>query len=271
MFKIGEFSKLSRVSVKALRLYDELGLLPPAEVDRWTGYRYYSAAQLPRLHRILALKDLGFSLDEVHALVDEELSAAEMRGVLKAKYAEVATRAREADERLAAVEARLRLLEKEDAMSDYEVVLKEIPAVRVAAIRDLIPSYPTQGHLWDELMGHIHRHGVKWGAAPCFTLYHDECYKEKDVDAEVAEPIAGPCPETARVKVREVAGGLMACAVHKGPYDGLNGAYEAIMQWAEANGYRSVGADRDVYLVGPADTKDPAEYVTEVQEPVAKK
>jgi len=270
MFKIGEFSKLSRVSVKALRLYDELGLLPPAAVDKWTGYRYYEAGQLGRLHRILALKDLGFSLGEIGELLRGELSGEELRGVMKAKHAEVAARAREAQDRLALVEARLAALEQEETMSAYEVVLKEVPAVRVAAVRDLIPNYPTQGHLWDELMGHIHRHGVKWGAAPCFTLYHDECYKEKDVDAEAAEPITGPCPETDRVKVREVAGGLMACAVHKGPYDGLYGAYEAILRWAEANGYRSVGPDRDVYLVGPADTKDPAEYVTEVQEPVAK-
>ncbi len=101
MFKIGDFSKLSQVSVKALRYYDELGLLKPVEVDRFTGYRYYSADQLPRLNRILALKDLGLTLDEIGALLDDELPAAQIRGMLRLKQVEARERVEEERARLA--------------------------------------------------------------------------------------------------------------------------------------------------------------------------
>ena len=101
MFKIGEFSRLSRVPVKTLRYYDEVGLLKPADVDPLTGYRYYAATQLPRLHRLLALKDLGFTLQEIAALLADDLSAEEMRGMLKAKRLEIEGRAQEERERLA--------------------------------------------------------------------------------------------------------------------------------------------------------------------------
>jgi len=89
MFKIGEFSKLSQVTVKTLRYYDEIGLLKPAKVDRFTSYRYYSADQLPRLNRILALKDLGLSLAQVAQLLDGDLPPAQIRGMLRLKQAEL--------------------------------------------------------------------------------------------------------------------------------------------------------------------------------------
>ena len=116
MFKIGDFSKLSRVSVIALRYYDELGLLKPAHIDRFTSYRYYSLDQLPRLNRILALKDLGFSLEETARLLDDTLSPAQMRALLQEKQAQIQQRVAEEQARLARVEARLRQIEQEDWM-----------------------------------------------------------------------------------------------------------------------------------------------------------
>jgi DNA-binding transcriptional MerR regulator len=114
MFKIGDFSKLSQVTVKTLRYYDELGLLKPVEVDRFTGYRYYSADQLPRLNRILALKDLGLSLEQIATLfaARDKLTVEQMRGMLRLKQAEAQERVREEQDRLARVEARLRQIEE---------------------------------------------------------------------------------------------------------------------------------------------------------------
>ncbi len=89
MFKIGDFSKLSQVSVKALRLYDQMGLLKPSQVDRFTSYRYYSASQLPRLNRILALKNLGFSLEQIAKLLDDQIPPEQIRGMLRLKQAEL--------------------------------------------------------------------------------------------------------------------------------------------------------------------------------------
>jgi DNA-binding transcriptional MerR regulator len=89
MFRIGEFSKIAQVPGSLLRYYDEIGLLKPVHIDQWTGYRYYSARQLPRLHRILALKELGLTLDQIARLVNEEVSAAEIQGMLALKKAQV--------------------------------------------------------------------------------------------------------------------------------------------------------------------------------------
>ena len=100
MFKIGEFSKLSHVTVKTLRYYDQIGLLTPAEVDRWTSYRYYSASQLPRLNRILALKDLGLSLDQIARLLDDDLPLDQIRGMLRLKQVELQEQLEEEQTRL---------------------------------------------------------------------------------------------------------------------------------------------------------------------------
>jgi effector-binding domain-containing protein len=284
MFKIGDFSKLSQVPVKTLRYYDELGLLKPAEVDRWTSYRYYSADQLPRLNRILALKGLGLSLAQIARLLDGDLPPAQIRGMLRLKQAELQQRVQEEQARLARVEARLKQIEQEGKMPAYEVVLKKVEPQMVVAIRDTIPTYSDQGPLWTELAAYLEQHEAR-ATGPSLTLYHDTEYRERDVDVEVATPVSAPPPESDRVTVRQLLGAEeMACVVHQGSYDTLSQAYNALLAWIEANGYRIVGPNREIYLCCPdneytapdavgyaeylADT--PVEYVTEVQFPVAK-
>jgi DNA-binding transcriptional MerR regulator len=141
MLKIGDFSKLAQVSVKTLRYYGRLGLLKPAWIDRFTGYRYYALDQLPRLNRILALKGLGFSLEQVQRLLRDDLSAAELRGMMRMKHAELERQVQTEQSRLARVEARLRQIELEGTMPEYEVVFKTVPPQRVIGIRDVIPGY----------------------------------------------------------------------------------------------------------------------------------
>src|SRR5688500_12216183 len=108
MIKIGEFSKLVQVPVPTLRYYDQVGLLKPSEVDRFTGYRYYSASQLPRLHRILALKGLGFSLEQIAAVLEAGLTPEEMRGMLRLRHAQISQQLSDMENQLVEVEARLR-------------------------------------------------------------------------------------------------------------------------------------------------------------------
>jgi DNA-binding transcriptional MerR regulator len=138
VLKIGEFSQLGRVSVRMLRHYDATGLLKPAEVDHLSGYRFYAVEQLPRLNRILALKDLGLSLEQVGRLLAvEEPPASELRGMLAMRRADLEEELREGQERLARVEARLRQIEREDEPSPYEVILKEVAPLTVASARTL--------------------------------------------------------------------------------------------------------------------------------------
>ena len=138
MLKIGDFSRLSRVTVKALRYYDEIGLLKPVSVDRFTGYRYYSAAQLPRLHYIVALKNLGLSLDEIATLTNNELSLSQMRDLFILKKAELQQRVSEEQQRLSHIEKLLQQIEKEGTMPDYQVIVKKVEPQLFASIRDVL-------------------------------------------------------------------------------------------------------------------------------------
>jgi effector-binding domain-containing protein len=267
MFKIGEFSKLSHVTTKTLRYYDEIGLLKPAEVDRWTGYRYYSAGQLARLNRILALKDLGLALDEIAHLLQGNLPAEQIRGILRLKQVEIQRRVADEQARLARVEARLRQIEQEAKMSTPEVALKKVPAQTVASIRTVAPNYAHIGQLFGEAFGYLGQRGIT-PVGPPMGIYHDEEFREQDVDIEVAVPVAAKVAESERVKQRELPAGEMACAVHTGSYETIGGSYGQLMAWVEANGYRPAGPVREVYLRGPESGGDPSTYVTEIQLPV---
>src|SRR5512133_887685 len=183
MIRIGDFSKLSRVSVKTLRFYDEMGLLKPIEVDRFTGYRYYDFHQLPRLYRILALKDLGFSLEEIGHLLEGELSTEQMRGMLTLRQSEIRQRGEEEAARLERVDIWLKQIEQENSMSRYDVVIKKVEPLKVASVRGVVPQPSDQHSLWRPLGEYLAQRHVR-PAGPCFSLYHDQEYRERDWDIE---------------------------------------------------------------------------------------
>ncbi len=271
MLKIGDFSKLSQVSVDTLRHYDTLGLLKPNEVDAFTGYRYYTFHQLGRLNRILALKDLGLSLGQIAQMLESEVSAEQLKGMLKFKRVEIEEHIDAEHERLSRVEARLRQIEMEADMPHHEVVIKILKPLLVASIRRVMPAHNKITPLYDELNAYLIRQGI----APSgpITIWHDETYHESDVDTEAAITLKTRVSETAAVKVYELAGGSMASTVHNGEYNQLNLAYNAIHLWVDANGYRIIGPPRELYLYyssqEPLRFDDPS-YVTEIQFPVEK-
>lgn len=270
MIRIGDFSRISLVSIKTLRYYDEVGLLHPAKVDDFTGYRYYTFDQLSRLHRILALKDLGFSLEQIGRLLDENVTAEQLRGLLKLRKTEIEQRVSEEQERLARVEARLKQIEQEHVMNKIDVIVKKVEPIKIASVRDVIPTYSEQGGIWRELEGYLAVQRVR-PVGPCLTMYHDEEYKERDVDAEVAEPITADLPESPRVRVRTLPAAEVVCAIHRGLYTTLGEAIEAVIQWTEANGYRIIGPEREIYLrPGQNGSQVDPETVTEIQFPVEK-
>lgn len=269
MIKIGIFSKISQVSIKTLRYYDEMGLLKPVAVDRYTSYRYYEMSQLHRLYQILALKDLGFSLDEVGRLLSQEISNAELRGMLRMKREELRRTVQVETERLERVDARLRQLEQETKVMGANVVLKKIDPLLVAGARGIISTYSEQGRLWDTLGSALQQKGITPVGA-CFTLYHND---EPEIDAEVCEPVSGPVVLSSDVKVHELpAIDQAACLVHQGSFSTLGEAYNGLMQWIEQNGYRICGPIREIYLRPPDQPGDQEapETVTEIQAPVMK-
>lgn len=271
LLRVGEFSGLGRVTVKALYLYDRLGLLKPSRVDLSTGYRLYGLDQLPRLNRILALKDLGFSLGEVARLLDENPSPAEMRGMLRLKRAESERQVAEAQGRLARVEARLRQIEREGAPPAHDVVVKEVGPMRIASARRVEPTIESMVRRLDDAVGLVGHSGIET-AGPPFMMFYHRGFRERDLDVEVAVPVG---PETTldvpmsggdRLRVRELEGSpQVASLVYHGSYDWLAEAYAEIGAWIAASGYRAAGPAREIYLRGNRD--DP---VTEIQYPVEK-
>ncbi|MGB2954525.1 MAG: MerR family transcriptional regulator [Anaerolineales bacterium] len=270
MIRIGLFSKLSQVPVKTLRYYNEIGLLEPAEIDSFTGYRYYSVTQLPRLNRILALKDLGLSLNQIARLLTEELPVEQLRGMLRLKQVEIQHQMQQEEEKLDRVAARLRQIEQENKMSNYDVVIKKVEPQRIASVRDVIPSYPEQGHLWQDLETVMVQNQIK-STGPCLTLYHSD---EPKIDAEVCEPIAEDIslPQNTQVQTRELPAVVVAAVIHHGPFNTLSESYEAVLKWIEANGYQINGPCREIYLQPPTEmgSQTDPDTVTEVQFPVIK-
>ncbi len=267
MLKIGDFSSLTQVSVKTLRYYDESRLLHPIHVDASTGYRYYSATQLPRLHRILALKDLGFSLDSIRALLNDGITPDQLRGMLKLRQTEQRERVQAELDRLARLDARLTLIEQEGIMSN-DVLIKETAPQWMASVRATIPNYQSIGSLYGELYGTLGP--AAFGGLPV-ALWHDAEYKEHDVDAEGGVYLKSAVPEKGRVKVRELPAETVASIVHNGAYNRLSEAYDAVHRWIEASNYRIAGPIRELYLKNSQPVRpDDESYVTEIQVPVTR-
>ena len=174
MLKISEFSKLAQLPVATLRFYDQIGLLKPERVDTFTDYRYYSVNQLPRLNRILALKDLGFGLDQVARMLEDSLSVDEIRGMLTLRQADAARELHESQARLARVAARLRDIELEGAPPTYDIVLKSVAPQWAVTTREIVPFAEDMSKRCWELHGMLrdwlHSHGVKPLGVPAVYL-----------------------------------------------------------------------------------------------------
>jgi DNA-binding transcriptional MerR regulator len=275
MLKIGDFSKLSLVSVKALRYYDELGLLRPARVDASTGYRYYSASQLTRLNRILAMKDMGLSLEQIALLLDKEPTPDQIRGMLRLKEVELHQQLEEGQARLARIEAWLQAFEQEATMPAYDVVLKSVAPLQVAQARGIAPKMEqpelgmTLGRLFGEVMGSLSQQGATV-VGPGITLYYDTEFRDRDISVGACLAFEGELRDSEQVKVAELpAVETMASVIHHGSFSTMHQAYNAVLKWIEANGYHISGPNRELNLEFEPGG-DESKFVTEIQFPVEK-
>ncbi|UCM86971.1 MerR family transcriptional regulator [Streptomyces marincola] len=270
MFTIGDFARHGRVSVRMLRHYDATGLLRPAHVDPASGYRYYTAAQLARLNRIIALKDLGFTLRQVRDVVDEKVGAEELRGMLRLRRAELETAMAAASARLLQVEARLRAIESEGQMPTNDVVVKRVPAVRVAELTAIAPSFepedigPVIGPLYDELFRHLDAAGIA-PTGPGIAYYEDAPEGGGRIRVHAAVQVSAPLRDGAFRVLDLPAVDRAATIVHRGSMDAVLPTAQALARWIDAGGHRPAGYPREVTLECPEDRED---WVTELQAPV---
>jgi DNA-binding transcriptional MerR regulator len=274
MFKISEFSKFSRVPTKTLRYYDEIGLFSHAAVDRFTNYRYYSAEQLPRLNRILALKEMGLSLAEIARLLDEQVTPEELRGMFRLKEAEVRQEVEDAQARLALVANRLKQIEQEGKMPEHDVLIKHLAPLYTLYVRQTMPTPAAVGNVLGESFMAMQQQGIM-PVAPPMAIFYDEEFLPTNLDAAIALPV-----DTAVKQEVALTGGRAltpqtlpevasaACIIHHDSYDTFDQSYAALAAWIEANGYRVAGPPRELYLTAPEEGKLP---VTEIQFPVEKR
>jgi DNA-binding transcriptional MerR regulator/predicted transcriptional regulator YdeE len=275
MFSIGDFAKLGRVSVRMLRHYDAIGLLRPAAVDPASGYRFYNADQLRRLNRVIALKDLGFTLQQVQAILDDKVDVVELRGMLRLRRAQIEAQLADDATRLAGVEARLRMIEKEGHMGTEDVVLKEVAPLRVATLSAVAASYgpedigPTLTPLYPELFRRLDAAGLTMAGAP--IAYYEPAPGDSGeaVVVHAAVPVAaGPHSDHDFAVVDLPAIRSAATIIHHGPMDDVEQSMQIVAQWIEDNGYRPAGYAREVYL--DYDPEKAEEGVTELQLPVTR-
>ena len=270
MFSIGEFARHGRVSVRMLRHYDAIGLLRPACVDPGTGCRFYQAGQLAELNRIIALKDLGFTL-QVQEILEQKVSAAELRGMLKLRRAEIRAQIEAETARLARVEARLLTIEDEARAPADGVVVKRLAPVRVGELDGVAPGYepeaitPVIQPLYRDLWQRIASTGVA-RAGPAVAYYEDAPAGDGTIVVHAAVPVIAEPGGDYGFSVMDLAEVERAAAIiHHGCMDDVMPTGQALARWIDASGYRCVGYAREVTVEW---SPDPGQWVTELQQPI---
>lgn len=276
MFRIGEFSRIARVSGRLLRYYDSIGLLSPQHVDPATSYRSYTAGQLERLNRILALKDLGLSLEQVAQMIDGKVSTGEIRGMLMLKKAELERTLSEKADRLRHVESRLQQIDEQGTLDHYDVVVKSAAAQPFLGLRRTFPSMKEVGAMLQDVVRTVTAQ-VPPAARDKMTVVAHSDFDDADLDLEIGFSLARSTNRPVRLAGGDEmtlgelpAAETLATLVRSGPIHQAHIGFGALGLWMEANRYEFSGPPREVFLEPPFLGPKPTDVVMEIQFPVAK-
>lgn len=269
MYRIGEFSKMSKTTIKTLRYYDEIGLLHPENVDNFTGYRFYTTQQLIKLHNIQALRQIGLTINEIKLI----LAGQNKMTILEKRKSELKTELERNTDQLSRIEFILTGKEEESFMN-YQAIIKELPECIVYYKRMIVPSYDA----YFEVIPAIGKECLK--ANPdlkcvvpeyCFIVYLDGEYKEKDINIEFCEAVNKFGHETGDIKFKKIESVMAISIMHKGPYSELSKAYAYAFKWIEENGYLVADNPRESYIDGIWNKESEEEWLTELQIPIVRK
>ena len=270
MLNIGEFARLGQVSPRMLRHYHDLGLLVPAHVDPSTGYRSYAVGQLGRLHRLVALRDLGFSLEQIGKLLEDEPPVDQLRGMLRMKQAQIEQTVAEEQDRLRRVEAHLRALEG-SPVAIQDVVVKHTEPLRVAETSATAAGFgpqlgPLFARLYPEVIDHLAAQRVRPGL--CLAWYEEPADDGSVVVHAGFETGDQAVSDGASVRVVDLPGIEVASVIYHGSMDDVVPVYEALVRWIDESGYRLAGRSRELYH--EFHPEEPARNVTELQMPASR-
>ena len=266
LYSIGEFSRLCRLTVKALRHYDEVGLFKPGHIDAQSSYRYYSSSQLPEANLIRVLRSMEFTLEETQRFLRERDPEKQME-LLEKHRIELEKRMEEYRHTISSIQ---RLTEGKGKSMERKFELKDLASQPVLGLRyhtSLAKIGDDSYRAYMAVFAYLGERG-EFPAGPPFAIYHDMEFKEEDIDIEACVPVSHLLSGRGEVEGSELPGGKMASTMHAGPYDEIGEAYEALMLWINDQGYRPSGPCREVYLVGPPNKCDPADYRTEILCPI---
>lgn len=272
MFKIGEFAHMSGTSINTLYHYDNIGLLKPVKIDEFTGYRYYDASQLVILNKIIALKDAGFSLNEIARLLNSNPTTKSLINILEDKADSLEKTLEKELDKLKRLQTNIFLIKNGGIPIMNEISIKKVEPILVASLRRVFIKNKEVSfdsfceNIWADLNKHIEIMGGK-RTIPCMTICH-EVTSEK-FDMEVIEPITKEIKDSEDVKIYELPSiERMACIIHKGPFSKIEETYKMLFDWVSKNGYVKCGPVREIYHKGEWVTDDPNEYITELQCPI---
>ncbi len=271
MLKIGDFSKLSRVTIKTLRYWDDIGLLKPDFVNSENGYRYYSVEKLLLVQKILSMKELGLYLEDIQKILQDGLQQNQWLDLLRARRKTLIDEIHLRENTLTKIDQMINHIEMESLIM-AAIDIRELPEVIVASMRTTIPSYSALFSVVPP-MGDIMR---KQGAvcrepAYCFNIYHDGEYREKDIDVEICEAVTALCNNGDGVVYKKIPAVKNAAVImHKGPYETLRTSYAEILSWIENSGYEITDHPRESYIDGIWNKENPQDWRTEIQIPVRK-
>lgn len=276
MFKIGDFSRIARVSCRLLRYYDEIGLLKPGGIERDTGYRYYSASQLPRLNRILVLKELGLTLEDIARVLDSDLSASELRGMLMMRRSDAQRVLAEEMERLRHIESRIAQIDNEGELSVDDVIMRSEPSQRLLSTRRVVASFAAARDLIRELSEPLRALKSKGLLGRLTAIAHAQEFEPDRIDVEVGFVLQGELASQVRLasgeplSVRELpAVERMATCVRIGLPERAHLITGKIGMFLEASGYNLAGPSREVFLQPPRPDRM-EESVVEMQFPISR-
>ena len=270
MFKIGEFSKLTQVSIRMLRYYDEMGLLKPSQVDPWTNYRMYSVEQIPVLNKIIYLRDSGFSIAEIAVILNTGTDDFLLEQ-LENKYAEIEKNIQNEKEKLRKIEISKKELLHIESDMHYNISIKSIPAYQVLSLRRVVPNYYSEGELWQELSTFAKENHVEI-SNETFSIYHDTEYKEEWVDIELCAIVKKTGENKGDFIYQTISPvPIMASTMVYGEFSNIAGVYRAFAGWLQKNSqYRMAGQTRQIVHRGAWNEENPDKYLTEIQIPLEK-
>lgn len=272
MFRIGEFSKIAQVSGRLLRYYDKIGLLKPSYIDQATGYRYYVAEQLPRLNRILALKELGLSLEQIGRLLNDNITPDEIQGMLQLKKVQIEQTLRDEVMRLRRVELRLSQIQQEGKMWEHDVVVKSVPAQPFLALRERHTSSQSFHPIFMDMMRSLPTGAARNRFGSCVFVLHSDVLEMDNMDLEMGFLLEGRQQKALAVgngrfltPTKLPAVTHMASLVHHGMDTGM-ACYNALGQWVQTNNLEIIGPSREhfVKMAWP----DVENSIVEIQFPV---